>query len=334
MKKIIGRVIIGIAMAMSVGEGAMAQGRYGNAYEFLDLPTTARQTAVGGAHAVMGAEEAGFVFHNPAILRDTLNKSVSLNMTPIAGGIFHGSVAYAHHDSRIGTMSAGVQYINYGSFDWTTDDEQILGTFNAQEVALYLSVARRMTPGWTLGVTVKPIFSKFEQYNSLGLAMDMGAMYRGENRRFTFGVVLRNVGGQIKTYHSDSNHESLYTDMRLGISYKPEHAPFRFTFTMKDLFHWDLSTNKDKELHWGDNLMRHVVLGAEFMPIRNFFVAVGYDQRKRRELRDNYGAAGISWGFGLRVFKIDVAYACGKYHMAGAQNSISISSNLNRFLNK
>lgn len=330
MKKGIGIVVAGVLLLLC--GITQAQGRYGNVYDFMELPTTARQTAIGGTHAVMGADESGFAFHNPAILCDTLSKSVALNMTPIAGGILHGSVSYAQHVDRIGTLSAGVQYINYGTFDWTTRDEEVLGTFKAQEVALYMSVARRMTPGWTLAVTVKPIFSKFEQYNSVGIAMDMGAIYRGKSKRFTAGIVLRNVGGQLKTYHNDSGHESLDTDLRIGMSYKPEHAPFRLTVTMKDLCHWDLSTNTDKDIHWGDNIMRHVVLGAEFMPIRNFFIAMGYDQRKRRELRDNVGAAGISWGFGLRIFRIDIAYACGKYHKAGAQNSISLSTNLNRFL--
>lgn len=333
MKFRYGKIIVAVAvmLTMEVHE-ALSQGRFGNVYDFLDLPTTARQTAIGGTHALIGAQESGFVFHNPAVLSDTLDKAIALNITPIAGGILHGSAAYAHHHDKVGTFSAGVQYINYGEFDWTTSEYEHLGTFGAQEVALYLSIARKITPHWTLGATVKPIFSKFEQYNSVGIAMDMGAMYRSQNKRFSAGVVLRNLGGQITTYHNDDGHESLYTDLRLGVTYKPEHAPFRFTMTMKDLFHWNLSTNKDKDLHWGDNLMRHIVLGVEFMPIRNFFIGLGYDQRKRRELRGTSGMAGVSWGFGLRVFRIDIAYGCGKYHAAGAQNSISISTNLSRFL--
>jgi hypothetical protein len=321
-----------VAVVSLMSHSVDAQGRAGNAYEFLDLPTTARQTAIGGAQSVLGTDESGFVFHNPAILRDTLNKSIAINITPIAAGILHGSLAYAHHHDKIGTMSAGVQYVNYGTFDWTDELEQELGSFTAQEAALYLSVARQMTPRLTLAATVKPIFSKYEQYSSVGLAMDMGAMYRSADNHFAVGIVLKNVGGQIKTYHTEAHHESLNTDLRIGMTYKPEHAPFRVTMTMQDLFHWNMSTNRDNKIHWGDNIMRHLVIGAEFTPIRNFFVAMGYDQRKRRELRDNVGAAGLSWGFGLRVFKIDIAYACGKYHKAGAQNSISISTNLNRFL--
>lgn len=79
--------------------------------------------------------------------------------------------------------------------------------------------------------------------------------------------------------------------------------------------------------------MRHILIGAEFVPIRNFFVGFGYNQRQRKEARQSSsgGAAGFSWGCGLRIYKIDIAYGCGRYHLAGAANSISISTNLNRF---
>lgn len=311
-----------------------SQQQAGNIYEFLDMPTTAQSVAIGGNQVVSGTDNAGFFFQNPAILQDTLNGSVSLNICPLPSNIFYGTVSYVYHFNNIGTVAAGIQYINYGEFERTDENWNELGTFRAQETALYFSYARQMTPTLHLGATIKPILSTLDNYKSFGLAMDMGAYYRASNNLFQAGLVIRNVGGQITTYDTDSKHESLNTDMRIGMSYKLEHAPFRFSATLKDIFHWDLSTNNSNKISTGDNIMRHLLLGIEFMPIRNFYVGFGYDQRKRKELRQSTsgGAAGFSWGFGLRIFKIDIAYGYGKYHIAGASNNISISTNIGRFL--
>ncbi len=304
------------------------------AYSFMDLPTTSRSIAVGGQHASTAVPEPAFMFQNPAIISDTLSHAFSLGVAPIAGGIVAGRAAYAHTVGNIGTFALGVNFIGYGSIDSYDEYGEELGTKSSNEVAIYMTYSRALTPHWQAAATIKPIFSSFAGYSSVGLAMDMGAHFISENKRFTAGVVICNVGGQVKTYYTDASHEELNTDLRIGLTVKPEHAPFRFSVTMKDLFHWDLSTDRDNKINEFDNILRHMLLGVEFLPIRNFFVAFGYNQRMHKELResDTGGASGISWGFGLRVSKIDISYGCGRYHKAGSDNVITISTNIDRFL--
>ena len=310
-----------------------AQRQAGKTYEFLDLPSTARSVAIGGNQAIVGTDEVGFCFQNPAALRDTLHQSVALNACLLPQGIVSGTGIYAHKVENIGTFAAGVQYINYGQFDRTDEDWNELGTFGAQEAAIYLSCARQLTPSLRVGATLKPIFSSFDKYRSFGIAMDMGAYYTMLEGDLQAGLVIRNVGGQITAYDDDGDHKSLNTDMRIGVAYKLEHAPIRITTSLKDIFHWKISTDNDNKISFADNLMRHLIFGVEFMPIRNFFVGAGYDQRQRKETRaaSSGGAAGFSWGCGLRVYKIDIAYGYRKYHLAGGANNISISTNLGRF---
>ncbi len=329
-------IIVAIFVAMlAVVHTSKAQSQSGNVFEFLDMPTTSRMVALGGSHAVLGADDINFVVHNPAALRDTLHRSIGLNFTPLKAGIKAGSVAYAQHIDKLnGIVSATVQYINYGTFDETSEDGTEMGTFSAQEVALYLTYSRSFSTQFTLAATLKPIFSRLAEYGSVGLAMDMGAFYRSVNKRFVAGVVIRNVGAQIKRFDDAESNEHLYTDMRIGFAYKAEHAPFRLTMTMKDLFHWNLSVNSNNNISFGDNLLRHIILGVEFIPSDKVFAAIGYNHRIRKENRDSSvgGAAGISWGLGFRIAKIDIAYAMGKYHTAGAANSITLSTNINRFI--
>lgn len=323
-----------ILLALFTVAQAHSQRQAGKSYEFLDLPTTARSIAIGGNHAVLGTDDVGFCFQNPAALRDTLHQSVSINASFLPQGIIYGTGIYAQQVEGIGTFAAGVQYINYGQFDRTDEDRNELGTFGAQEAAIYLTASRQMTPWLRIGATVKPVFSHFDTYNSFGIAMDMGAYYTSPDGSLQAGLVIRNVGGQISSYDPDAQRKPLNTDIRIGAAYKLEHAPIRVTTTLKDIYHWKISTDNDNKISFGDNLMRHMLIGVEFMPIRNFFVGVGYDQRQRKETRSSAsgGAAGFSFGCGLRVYKIDIAYGYRKYHLAGASNTISISTNLGRFL--
>lgn len=318
-----------------LGIGINAQSRSGNVFEFLDLPSTSRLTALGGSHAVQGADDVGFVIHNPAMLRDSLSKSVSLNFTPLKGGVKSGSVAYVYHYDKIkATIAIAIQYVNYGSFDEIDEWGCNQGKFIAQDAAVYMSCSRSLTPSFSMGASIKPIFGRYAEYGSVGIAMDLGCYYHHNNGRFRLGATIRNLGAQIKRFDDAEANEHLYTDMRIGLSYKAEHAPFRFTVSMKDIFHWNLATNRQKGISFGDNLFRHFVIGTEFIPTRNFYVAFGYNQRQHKENRDSQvgGAAGISWGLGLRVAKIDISYGMGKYHTAGAANSITLSTNLNRFV--
>ncbi len=313
----------------------LAQSRSGNAYEFIDMPTSSRQTALGGAHAVLGADDLNFAIHNPAALRDSMHNSIGLNFTPLKAGIKSGSVAYARRMQQIdGILMVGVQYINYGSFDQTDEIGTEIGTFTAQEVAVNFIYSHSFSHNYTMAATFKPIYSKLAEYNSFGLAMDMGGYYTSDNKRFRVGAVIRNLGAQIKRFDDAEDHERLNTDMRIGLSYKAEYAPFRITATLKDIFHWDLSPDRNNKISFADNLFRHTIIGIEFVPSERIFAAFGYNHRVRRENRDSSvgGAAGLSWGLGFRVAKFDISYGMGKYHTAGAANSITIATNFDRFV--
>ena len=301
-------------------------------YDFLEMPQSAHATALGGTQVAMNTYDISQIFQNPASITDTAHNNIALNITPYTSGIKYGTAAYAYHLENIGTVAFGLQFINYGSFDWIDENNVDMGTFNASEYAFYLTYSKVLTPQITLAATVKPIISKFETYNSFGIAMDLGAMYRSKNRRFTAAATIKNFGSQISTY--DGKHESLPTDIKMGLSYQPEHAPFRISLTLKDLTKWDLSTDSDNKISFADNALRHAIIGFELVPFKNFYVGMGYNHRIRKEMvtSDKKGSAGLSWGFGLKIYKFNIAYGSARYHLGGSSNSISISTNLSSFL--
>lgn len=301
-------------------------------YDFLELSPSAHATALGGTQVAMGGYEVSQLFQNPSAMADTTHNNLALNITPYVEEIKYGTAAYCWHLENIGNVGGGFQFISYGDFDRTDENGTELGTFTASEYAIYLTFSKQLTPQLTMGATLKPVFSKFDNYDSFGLMMDFGVTYRSVNKRFVAGAAIKNLGSQITEY--EEKHEKLPTDVKVGLSYKAEHAPFRISLTLKDLTEWNLSTDDDNKISFGDNLMRHTIFGVEMLPFRNFYVGVGYNHRIRKEMvaSDKKGATGFSWGFGLKIYKFHIAYGSARHHIAGSCNSISLSTNLSSFL--
>ena len=192
-------------------------------------------------------------------------------------------------------------------------------------------------------MSIKPVLSHLESYQSFGIAIDAGVIYRSSDGLLTAGAALRNIGSQITAYHEDDNTHSLTPDLQAGISYKPQHAPFRFSLTMQDLTNWNhnkiVSKNSNGEFKtikngsFAKELVHHAIFGMEFIPIRNFYIATGYNIARRNELKGSIktGSTGWTWGAGFRVYKFHVAYGSARYHLGGRTNFFTLSTNLSAF---
>ncbi|MEE4292301.1 MAG: type IX secretion system protein PorQ, partial [Cycloclasticus sp.] len=199
-----------------------------------------------------------------------------------------------------------------------------------------------------VGVNVKPIISTLEKYTSLGISADLGVVYNKPQSLFTAALVVKNLGTQLKKYTNEK--ESLPFNIQLGISQKLKHAPFLFSITFDHLEKWDLTYEvpKDESIldpfteeevsesgidKLADQFMRHVLIGVEFNPINNFYVRAGYNYRRRQEMliESKTSTIGFSWGFGVKISKFYLSYGRATYHLAGASDHFSISTNLESF---
>ncbi|TLX77684.1 type IX secretion system protein PorQ [Labilibacter sediminis] len=329
-------VVVHFASAQRGGEST---------YDFLNLTNSARVAALGGTNVSMVNNDLNLAYHNPSLLNDTMSNSLVLNYVPYMADINYGYVAYAHHFENVGTFSLGVHNINYGDFSRTNDIGEYMGIASAAEYAFNLTYARQLSPRISMGMSIKPIYSKLDVYTSFGLATDFGFHYNKSESLFSLGIVLKNMGSQISSYHD--TQEKLPADLQIGITKKLAHAPFRFSLTAQHLLDWDLTyTAVDKENEggsgfedttdspgFGDKLMRHMVVGVEFLPSKNFHVDFGYNHRRRKELAytERMSTAGFSWGFGFRVYKFLFSYGSARYHLGGSSNHFSISTNLSNF---
>jgi hypothetical protein len=325
---------------------AIAQKGGESTYSFLGLANAARVASLGGEVVSLRDDDINMVFHNPALLSPGMHNNLSLNYVNYFAGVNYGYASYAYSAGDIGNFGAGMHYVNYGTFDRTDELGNIQGTFKASEYALNLFYSRSiLDSALMLGANLKPIFSSLEQYTSFGLALDLGVSYYLSNSLTSFGLVFKNMGTQITSYTGTREH--LPFEIQAGITQGLAHAPFRFSITFQHLERWDLSyTKEDDDTSFSsgdseqsgfdtfaDNLMRHVVLGTEFLIGKNFHVDFGYNYKRRKEMSVNArpGMVGFSAGFGFRVSKFHFSFGRASYHLAGGTSHFSLTTNLSEF---
>ena len=82
----------------------------------------------------------------------------------------------------------------------------------------------------------------------------------------------------------------------------------------------------------GANLMRHVIIGADIIPHENFYLTLAYNHNRKKELAVNgRGAAGFSFGAGLKIKRLRFNYGFASFFASGTSHHIGISTNLNEY---
>jgi len=318
-------------------------------YQFLDLPVSSRLAALGSINVSLHDNDINFAFQNPALLTSETNNVIGLNMANYLADIKFGSAVYGRNFGDKNYFALGIQYIDYGTFQQTTELNQITGEFTAKDMAMYIMYARPLTKKITVGATLKPVYSVYETYTSFGLAADAGVSYNDSTNLFSAGLVLKNMGTQLKGYYSlegVQHLEPLPFDIQLGVSKKFKYAPLRLSLTLDNLQHWDLSyesTNQPtdnltgtapiKTIGFVDMAFRHTILAAEFVPSKNFYLTVAYNDRRQQEMTMSgfKNGAGFSFGGGIKLYKFHVGFGMTQFQVGNYAYQFSISTALKDF---
>jgi len=320
---------------------ALSKGQTGgdNVYEFLNLAHSGFVSAIGGANVSLRSPDLNLAYHNPALLYSEMDKSLSLNYVNYFAGINYGMTMYARTIPGIGNFAAGLTYLNYGSFKEADESGNITGTFSAAEYALSFIYSREIDSLFSVGVNLKPVLSHLERYTSFGFALDIGASYHSRDNLFSAGVTIKNFGLQITSYDGETR-EKLPFEIQAGVSQRLAHAPFRFSLTLRHLERFDLTHRYESTSNPGtftgdqnsrgsgffENAMRHVIIGTELIPHKNFYISAGYNYQKRRELQveSRVSTVGFSWGFGINTTLLSIGFGRATFHLAGASNHVSL----------
>lgn len=318
-----------------------------SAFRVLDIPASARASALGGNYIAMQDNDINLGIFNPALLNREMGRQVALSYLPYFEGIKIGYASYAHHCDSIRTTFTGtVQYVDYGTFRRTDETGAELGEFRAGEYVFQAGAGCAIDSLFSVGANVKFITSNLDTYTASAWALDLGGVFVKRKLGLTVAGMLRNIGYQTSTYTDE--REGLPFQVQLGVTYKFRHAPFRLGLMMEQLQQWDLTYDDpnapveidpttgetiEKKVTTAKKALLHTVPSAEILLGRNFMLRVAYNFRRRHELvvADKPGAVGLSFGVGVKVSKLHLSYGFSQLHLAGISNTFTLAVRFSDF---
>lgn len=317
-------------------------------YDFLNLTPSARISLHGSSMLSLKDNDPSLGIAAPSLLNKNNHNQIGLNYINYVSDISYGFAQYVHHVDSLATFSAAMQFLSYGKFLETDVTGEVLGEFKAGDYALVLGASRDIDSNFSIGANLKTIYSDLYIAQSFGMAVDLSATYNKIVKGFCATFLLKNIGYQFKPYYS-GNREKLPFEIQFGVTKKLKYAPIRFSCLLtnlqkRDVSYIDPTIQPQIDPTTGDEIpvpvpgflnktLRHVVVGSEFLLGKNFYFGLGFNYKIRQELvySEKRSIVGFSFGAGVKIKKFQIGYALNKYHLAGAANTLTISSRWSDF---
>lgn len=305
----------------------------GVGYQILNLTSNARTAALGGTAISINDSDLSQFFENPATADSILSGDIFFNVNPYFADLTVFSGAYSFNVKEAGPFAVGLTYLDYNAFEMTDATGVVLGNFNAQDYALTIGKAHRLGP-FTLGMNLKLVHTSIDVFGSTALLADVGGTFQA-SRNFTIAMTFSNMGGRISDFDGLAQPDVPF-DVKIGTTFKPEYMPLRFTLTSTNLTEENsiLAGEQEGRTNNGvEKVLRRVNIGAELLLSENFQVLLGYNHKRKQELKldETAKGAGFSYGFMLNIKQIMLRFSRATYHAAGGSSFISLQTNLNRF---
>ena len=292
------------------------------AYNFLNVPSSSHVYGLGGHNLTIIDDDINLVEQNPALLGPEYDHQVGLNYMRYIGETNFAGLRYGQGVSEHGAVAVGIQYFGYGNIQGADIDGTLTGKFSASDMAFSLTYSHDISEKFRGGITVKYLYSKYEDYTAGAVAADLGINFYDPDHEFSASLVAKNLGGQVKKFNDYK--DNLPWDIQVGFSKMLGMAPIRLHVTAYELARWSSpyykiedvnNPNSDlvKKESFGSNLLRHLVFGVDILPSNNIYLGIGYNYRTRTDMatykRDFMSGLSVAGGLKVKAFGIGAAYA-------------------------
>lgn len=312
-------------------------------FRFLNLANSAKVAALGNAFPMQMDADFNETFANPSLLANAHQNSLALNYSNYVSDINFGNIQYGLKLKNKETLSLGLLFINYGSFDEYDETATATGgNFTAGDYLLNVGYSKNWENKIYYGVNAKLIYGSYDIYNSIAVATDLAVTYKDTSRNLATGMVLKNIGYQLSAFNQQ--RENLPFQIAVSLSKKLRFAPFKYHITYNNLQQFNLNydnpnTENETDLITGESkntdasfvnkFSRHLIFGAEILLSPSFNLQAGYNLQQSKELSVNSigGLSGFSFGFALHLKKLSLGYAHSTLNLAGSNNYFSLTLN-------
>lgn len=271
-------------------------GTYGA--DFLNIGVGAKATAMGNAYVGL-ANDVTAIYWNPSGLVQLAEPQIVFSHTLWLSDIQYEYLGLVLPLSSRNVIAGGVMYLHMGSTLGYDDQDQPTSFFTAYDAVLVLSFSSYLFSNLSLGVNLKGIQEKLENKRAQSLALDIGARYT--YRRFSLGMVVKNLGSPLKFVHQKFSLPSSFTT---GVAIR---AFDNLTLTTDiDLF------------AAGSPILRQ---GVEYNYSGQAFLRTGYEYKDigGKEL----ASPTPTFGGGLKISNLQFDYAFSRHKLIGGTHTIT-----------
>ncbi|MBU1487141.1 PorV/PorQ family protein [bacterium] len=283
--KLVALLLFALSLSSEAGEEEVGT----SAASFLKIGIGARATGMGEAACAV-ADDPTAIYWNPAGLAGIRSKQLTYGHNIYLNETTAGFIGLVHPFKDF-SLGLGIDYLKLGEAEKTTELKPT-GTgekFSVEDdMAIFLSLSRRMREGLFVGMNLKYIRQKIEDESATGFGADLGVLYLPSKLRL--GITVQNIGPKLKFIEKDF---SLPLNLKAGIAY-----PYKnFLFA--------LDANKP-----ADNRMSFS-LGIESYWARVLALRLGYrigPDDKLKALTNTPVGLSAGVGFKFKTFQLDAAY--------------------------
>ncbi|MEM9996680.1 MAG: PorV/PorQ family protein [Bacteroidota bacterium] len=304
--------LVGLLIATSA-PSVLAQDKVGStAAAFLGIGIGARATAMGGAQ-VADVQGPSALYWNPSAIAMQRGSAAQFTNANWFLDTQFQHVGLVFDGGSLGSFGVSLFALNYGdeavtAIEQCGPDNPVCETgelWNALDLALGLTYARRLTDRFAFGATAKIVSQSIWNESATGAALDLGVVYDTGFRGLTIGMSMANFGTDMQLSGPDLRRafdpepDQNGNNDRLAVNYEVGNWPMPLLFRVgvaMDAFNQSgqrIRLSIDGNAPADD--AQNASFGAEY-GFRDFFFARG----GWRQAFGSEGADGWTLGFGLR----------------------------------
>lgn len=333
------RKLLSGALTLFTIYGMQAEGG-SNAYSFLEIPESAQAFALGGTNISCIGSDLSMIDQNPALLGQETEAQMGLSYMRYLGSSNFAGGKYGMGTGNRGAWAVGFRFLDYGTMQGYDEYGTATSEFRPLDFVLDGMYSYDFTDRLRGGITMKFVYSHYEQYEAVALATDLGLNYYNPDKDLSLSLVLKNMGGQLKRFRDHYDH--LPFDLQLGYTQRLGESPFLLNLTATHLYKWKLPyythnvdegiDNMELKSNFVSNFMRHLIIGIKYSPTNNdrFYIAAAYNHKTRTDMgtyqRNFVSGFSAGIGFNVKAWGVSVAYAMP--HKKGSSIMLNLALNI------
>lgn len=334
--------LIACVVAIASISGAGAQ-EGSSTYSFLGIAGSAQAFALGGTNISVIDTDLSMIDQNPALLGQEIEAQMGLSYMRYLGSSNFAAGKYGMANGTRGAWACGFKMLDYGSMQGYDDFGTPTHSIRPLDLVIDGMYSYDFTNRLRGGIDFKFIYSHYDRWEAVALAVDAGINYYNEVKDLSLSLVLKNMGGQVKRFRD--HYDRLPFDVQLGYTQRLGRSPLSLSLTATHLTKWKLPyythneedgiTNQQLKSSFASNFMRHLIIGLKAAPENGrFWVAAAYNYKTRTDMatyQRNF-LSGFSVGLGMKIrgWGLGVAYAMP--HKSGSSIMLNLALNISEVI--